>query len=164
MMASTAMGLASGLPRAVPQNASKINLNSMKGCQWGTKEGVMKNRVSFTDRDYDVHCRAYNVQVFVGENESEDDLLKRFRRAVWEAGVISECRRRRYFESPQDAFKRKNQILRNKKKRRYARAKSSKEEEKSKDGAEDDENENDDDWGGRNDDDWGGRYDVSVPF
>ena len=72
-----------------------------------------------------VNARGVNVHLFVGEDESEDELLRRYRKAVWEAGLLQECRRRRYFESPQDVKKRKNQTLR-KKKKRFAQEKSQK--------------------------------------
>ncbi|KAL6973095.1 hypothetical protein U1Q18_027269 [Sarracenia purpurea var. burkii] len=49
----------------------------------------------------------YNVQVIVGENEPEEKLINRFRRDVLRAGVIQECKRRRFFESKQDEKKRK---------------------------------------------------------
>ncbi|MCO5563399.1 hypothetical protein L7F22_017040 [Adiantum nelumboides] len=51
----------------------------------------------------------YNTQIFVGENEPADSVVKRFRRAVMQAGVIAECRRRRFFETPQAITKRKLQ-------------------------------------------------------
>lgn len=50
---------------------------------------------------------AYNVQVIVDENEPEEKLLNRFRREVMRAGVIQECKRRRFFENKQDKEKRK---------------------------------------------------------
>ncbi|OMO94625.1 Ribosomal protein S21 [Corchorus capsularis] len=49
----------------------------------------------------------YNAQVVVAEDEPEEKLLSRFRRAVFLAGVIQECRRRMFFESSQDKKKRK---------------------------------------------------------
>ncbi|XVF54630.1 hypothetical protein PTKIN_Ptkin05aG0196900 [Pterospermum kingtungense] len=49
----------------------------------------------------------YNVQVVVADNEPEEKLLGRFRRAVFKAGVIQECRRRRFFETSQEKRKRK---------------------------------------------------------
>ncbi|XP_022736529.1 30S ribosomal protein S21, chloroplastic-like [Durio zibethinus] len=49
----------------------------------------------------------YNVQVVVEENEPEERLLARFRRAVFKAGILQECRRRRFFENSQDKRKRK---------------------------------------------------------
>ncbi|CAI9758527.1 unnamed protein product [Fraxinus pennsylvanica] len=51
---------------------------------------------------------AYNVQVIVDENEPEEKLLGRFRREVMRAGVIQECKRRRYFENKQAEKKRKS--------------------------------------------------------
>ncbi|XP_074294300.1 small ribosomal subunit protein bS21c-like [Silene latifolia] len=51
---------------------------------------------------------AYNVQVLVDDNEPEEKLLNRFRREVMRAGVIQECKRRRYFENKQDEKKRKS--------------------------------------------------------
>ncbi|OAY86126.1 uncharacterized protein LOC109724655 [Ananas comosus] len=49
----------------------------------------------------------YNVQVVVGEDEPEEVLLRRFRREVSKAGVIQECKRRRFFENKQEERKRK---------------------------------------------------------
>lgn len=50
---------------------------------------------------------AYNVQVIVDDNEPEERLLGRFRREVMRAGVIQECKRRRFHENTQDVRKRK---------------------------------------------------------
>ncbi|XP_060193330.1 uncharacterized protein LOC132622696 isoform X1 [Lycium barbarum] len=50
---------------------------------------------------------AYNVQVIVDDNEHEERLIGRFRREVMRAGVIQECKRRRYFENSQDEKKRR---------------------------------------------------------
>lgn len=41
------------------------------------------------------------------DNEPEEKLLGRFRREVMKAGVIQECKRRRYFENKQEEKKRK---------------------------------------------------------
>ncbi|WOL19098.1 hypothetical protein Cni_G27895 [Canna indica] len=49
----------------------------------------------------------YNVQIVVDEGESEEALLRRFRREVSKAGVIQECKRRRFFENKQDEKKRR---------------------------------------------------------
>ncbi|GAB4847966.1 40S ribosomal protein S21 [Ancistrocladus abbreviatus] len=51
---------------------------------------------------------AYNVEVVVDENEPEERLLNRFRREVMKAGIIQECKRRRFFENKQDERKRKS--------------------------------------------------------
>ncbi|XP_042046768.1 30S ribosomal protein S21, chloroplastic-like [Salvia splendens] len=50
---------------------------------------------------------AYNFQVIVDDNEPEEKLLGRFRREVMRAGVIQECKRRRFFENKQEEKKRK---------------------------------------------------------
>lgn len=49
----------------------------------------------------------YNAQVVVGEDEPEEVLLRRFKREVMKAGVIQECKRRRWFENEQEKKKRK---------------------------------------------------------
>ncbi|KAJ0984376.1 hypothetical protein J5N97_002732 [Dioscorea zingiberensis] len=49
----------------------------------------------------------YNVQIVVDEGESEEALLRRFRREVSKAGIIQECKRRRFYENPQEEKKRK---------------------------------------------------------
>ena len=54
-------------------------------------------------------------QVFVGEDEPADSVVRRFRKAVMAAGVIPECRRRRFHETPQDIVKRKQQNARRRK-------------------------------------------------
>ncbi|KAL2932920.1 30S ribosomal protein S21 chloroplastic [Bienertia sinuspersici] len=63
----------------------------------------------------------YNVQVIVEENEPEDRLLNRFRREVSKAGVIQECKRRRWFENAHDKKKRKSReaARRNRKSMRF---------------------------------------------
>ncbi|KAJ6792256.1 WAS protein family-like protein 1-like [Iris pallida] len=50
----------------------------------------------------------YNVQIVVDEEESDEALLRRFRREVSKAGVIQECKRRRFFENKQEEKKRKH--------------------------------------------------------
>ncbi|KAL4445775.1 hypothetical protein ABPG77_008974 [Micractinium sp. CCAP 211/92] len=62
----------------------------------------------------------YQVQVVVGEDEPQDNALKRFRREVMTAGVIPEVRRRRYFENAVDAKKRKTKEARMAAKRQQA--------------------------------------------
>ncbi len=60
---------------------------------------------------------SYNAHVFVGEDEPAESVVRRFRKAVMMAGVIPECRRRRFFETLQDIVKRKQQNARRKKPR-----------------------------------------------
>lgn len=49
----------------------------------------------------------YNVQIVAEDNEPEERLVSRFRREVVKAGVLQECKRRRFFETKQEAKKRK---------------------------------------------------------
>ncbi len=45
--------------------------------------------------------------VVAGENESFENLLKRFSKKVQQAGILSEARRREHFERPSDKRRRK---------------------------------------------------------
>lgn len=64
---------------------------------------------------------ASNVALAVGEDEHEDKLIGRFRREVLKAGVLQECRRRRFFECSQDKRKRKSrEAARRNRKRLFA--------------------------------------------
>ncbi|MGK7908645.1 MAG: 30S ribosomal protein S21 [Synechococcus sp.] len=56
------------------------------------------------------------AQIFVGENEALESALRRFKRAVSKAGIFSDIRRTRYFETP--AQKRLRKSKSNKRKRR----------------------------------------------
>ena len=49
----------------------------------------------------------YQVQCVIGEKESVEAALRRFRREVMSSECINEVRRRRYFEDAQDIKKRK---------------------------------------------------------
>ncbi|XP_052195137.1 30S ribosomal protein S21, chloroplastic [Diospyros lotus] len=68
---------------------------------------------------------AYNVQVIVDENEPEEKLLGRFRREVMRAGVIQECKRRRFFENKQDEKKRKSREAAKRNRRRRPQSRNS---------------------------------------
>ncbi len=57
------------------------------------------------------------AQVTAGDNESFDNLLKRFNRRVQQEGVLSEVRRREHYEKPSIERKRKEAV----KKRKSAR-------------------------------------------
>ncbi|CAA3032571.1 30S ribosomal S21, chloroplastic-like [Olea europaea subsp. europaea] len=86
---------------------------------------------------------AYNVQVFVDDNEPEEKILNRFRRELMKAGVIQECKRRRFFENTQDQKKRKSReaAKRNRQRRFQPRSNTQNRSEisknKKKDGEED---------------------------
>lgn len=49
----------------------------------------------------------YNLQIVAEDNEPEERLVSRFRSEVLRAGVLQECKRRRFFETKQEAKKRK---------------------------------------------------------
>ncbi|KAG6515578.1 30S ribosomal protein S21, chloroplastic-like [Zingiber officinale] len=49
----------------------------------------------------------YHAQIVVDEAESEEALVRRFRREVSKSGVIQEYKRRRFFENKQEEKKRK---------------------------------------------------------
>ena len=58
-------------------------------------------------------------EVKVGENESLDNALKRFKRQCARSGVLSEARKREHYEKPSVRRKKKSEAARRKKKRRY---------------------------------------------
>ncbi len=59
--------------------------------------------------------------MLLGEGESFDSLLRRFNRKVQQDGVLSEARRRQYFESPTVRRKKKEAAKRRKSARRLMR-------------------------------------------
>lgn len=166
-MASAAMALGLGLRCAMPmpqrENGNRISLlSNTAGRQKavvGVKELVMNPSFKYAN----IMCfkgKHYNAQVFVGEDEPADAVVRRFRKAVMDAGVISECRRRRYFESPQDIAKRKTEASRARKLRnkRMIKAKTFRKENERKEAAVNAEEEEEDD------DYWGGADDGALPF
>ncbi len=54
--------------------------------------------------------------VKIGENESIDSALKRFKRDTAKAGTIAEVRKREYYEKPSVKRKKKSEAARRKKK------------------------------------------------
>lgn len=58
-------------------------------------------------------------EVKVGENESLDNALKRFKKQCARSGVLSEARKREHYEKPSVRRKKKSEAARRKKKRRY---------------------------------------------
>ena len=61
------------------------------------------------------------TNVVMSENESFDSMLKRFNRKVQQDGVLSEMRRREFFEKPSAKRKRKEAAKRRKSARRVRR-------------------------------------------
>ncbi|MEW6496433.1 MAG: 30S ribosomal protein S21 [Cyanobacteriota bacterium] len=54
------------------------------------------------------------TQVVVGQNEAIDSALRRFKRQVSKSGILTDVRRHRHFETPQEKRKRK-EVARRKK-------------------------------------------------
>ncbi|CAA7395897.1 unnamed protein product [Spirodela intermedia] len=65
----------------------------------------------------------YNVQVVVGEDEPDEEVVRRFRGLVLRAGIIQECKRRRFFEDKQAEQKRRRRdaAKRNRRRRSWSR-------------------------------------------
>ncbi|MBW4650158.1 MAG: 30S ribosomal protein S21 [Kastovskya adunca ATA6-11-RM4] len=54
------------------------------------------------------------TQVTVGQNEAIESVLRRFKRQVSKAGILTDVKRLRHFETPQEKRKRK-EVARRKK-------------------------------------------------
>ncbi|HSH36733.1 30S ribosomal protein S21 [Schnuerera sp.] len=59
------------------------------------------------------------AEIKVGDNESLDNALKRFKRQCARSGVLSEYRKREHYEKPSVRRKKKSEAARRKKRRRY---------------------------------------------
>lgn len=55
----------------------------------------------------------------VGENESIDSALKRFKRETSKAGIMAEIKKRRHYEKPSVKKKRKSEAARKKRRKQY---------------------------------------------
>ena len=58
------------------------------------------------------------METRVRKNESIDDALKRFRRECQKAGILSEIKKRRFYEKPSEKRKRKMESARRKRRKR----------------------------------------------
>jgi small subunit ribosomal protein S21 len=58
------------------------------------------------------------AQVIIGENEGIESGLRRFKRKVSRAGIFSDMKKNRFFETPLEKHKRK-EISRHRQQRRY---------------------------------------------
>ncbi|MGI6485086.1 MAG: 30S ribosomal protein S21 [Thermoanaerobacterales bacterium] len=58
-------------------------------------------------------------EVRVGDNESLDSALRRFKRQCQRAGVLSEVRKREHYEKPSVRRKKKSEAARRRKFRRF---------------------------------------------
>ncbi|XP_071696130.1 small ribosomal subunit protein bS21c-like [Rutidosis leptorrhynchoides] len=95
--------------------------------------------------------RPYNVQVIVSPDEPEESLIGRFRREVFRANIIQECKRRRFFETNQEKRKRKIRDAARRRSRKRPRPEAKKEEVSKKKVVDDDH------------DNWD-LIDVEVPY
>lgn len=55
----------------------------------------------------------------VGENESIDSALKRFKRVTSNAGIMAEIKKRRHYEKPSVKKKRKSEAARKKRRKQF---------------------------------------------
>lgn len=55
----------------------------------------------------------------VGENESIDSALKRFKRETSKAGIMAEIKKRRHYEKPSVKKKRKSEAARKKRRKQF---------------------------------------------
>mgnify|MGYP000925369760 CR=1 FL=1 len=58
-------------------------------------------------------------EVRVGENESLDNALRRFKRQCQRSGVLSEARKREHYEKPSVRRKKKSEAARRRKYRKF---------------------------------------------
>ena len=58
-------------------------------------------------------------EVYVKENESLDNALKRFKRSCAKAGVLSDLRKKEYYQSPSVKRRKKSEAARKNKNKRY---------------------------------------------
>ena len=59
------------------------------------------------------------TEIKVGENESLDNALKRFKRSCAKSGVIGEVRKREHYEKPSVKKKKKSEAARKKKNSKF---------------------------------------------
>jgi len=59
------------------------------------------------------------AEIRIGENESLDNALRRFKRQCQRAGVLSEVRKREHYEKPSVKRKKKSEAARRRKFRKF---------------------------------------------
>lgn len=93
----------------IHHNSVSINLQSLPNSKLTRLFASRGNVASSSQEPKGVPLRIlnYNILITVGENESEDQVVNRFRRQVLRAGILQECKRRRFFENSQAKRKRK---------------------------------------------------------
>ena len=65
-------------------------------------------------------------EIYVKENESLDNALKRFKRSCAKSGVLADLRKKEYYQSPSVKRRKKSEAARNNKNKRYYYSVSSK--------------------------------------
>ena len=58
-------------------------------------------------------------EIYVKENESLDNALKRFKRSCAKSGVLADLRKKEYYQSPSVKRRKKSEAEKKKKKRYY---------------------------------------------
>ena len=58
-------------------------------------------------------------EIYVKENESLDNALKRFKRSCAKAGVLADLRKKEYYQSPSVKRRKKSEAARKNKNKRY---------------------------------------------
>ena len=58
-------------------------------------------------------------EIYVKENESLDNALKRFKRSFAKSGVLADLRKKEYYQSPSVKRRKKSEAARKNKKRYY---------------------------------------------
>ena len=64
------------------------------------------------------------AEVKVGENESIESALRRFKKKIQKAGILSEVKKRERYEKPSVKRKRKSEAARKRKVQRYKKRKT----------------------------------------
>ncbi|KGN64376.1 30S ribosomal protein S21, chloroplastic [Cucumis sativus] len=111
----------------IHHNSVSINLQSLPNSKLTRLFASRGNVASSSQEPKGVPLRIlnYNILITVGENESEDQVVNRFRRQVLRAGILQECKRRRFFENSQAKRKRKaREAAKRNRKRRFRRPQS----------------------------------------
>jgi small subunit ribosomal protein S21 len=70
------------------------------------------------DLVYNFHLGGIVTQVVVGQNETIESALRRFKRQVAKAGIYQDIKKHQFFETPQEKSKRKEAARRRQRSRR----------------------------------------------
>ncbi|KAL0535325.1 hypothetical protein IC582_029654 [Cucumis melo] len=143
----------------IHHNSVSINFQSLPKSKQTRLFASRGNVASSSQEPKGVSSRIlnYNVLITVGENESEDQVVNRFRTQVLRAGILQECKRRRFFENSQAKRKRKaREAAKRNRKRRFRRPQSTTEKQPDKKTPESkNKDEEDDNWD---------FYQVDLPY